>query len=820
MSTQELWISLRNPDCSLCDLGKTAQWICLIGRGPAPADIMFVAEAPGLREDDIGKPFAGRAGQVLDLILDSLGLTRAEVYITNAAKCRPPDNRDPTPREVNTCSNIYLAAEIEAVNPKLIICLGRWATLAVLGIPKSIDDSRRMIFEARWGDVPTIVTYHPAICFYPGRGAKYGTTITNDIKWGIQTVITRGAPKEAQFIYDTTLERFDEYREKSQSWALDIETNGKDLFKDEDYEIVSLAMSPAKGLALFQVGQVPSVNAGRRILSDPEAIVIGHSIKFDLKGLRKCGLRRKDIKAKLRCTLIMSSLVDENYPNRKLEHLCLTRLDATPWKEKAKEVQPHNLSLGELMDYNSKDSIWDRYLYFDLLKECREQDLMKTLDLDMATTLTLVEAELAGIQIWERAFKGLCKEYRRRMNKLKAKIKVDNPESTQQISTLLFDQLGLIPPDGEEKGKSGFYSTREEVLLKLQGEHVAVKRTLRYRMYATRVKMFLDGLDEASGIVDDMAPDWKIHPTFNIAKVLKGGGEKDDEGGTTSGRTSCKNPNFQQFPREQDDIPRELNIRIMVVSRWFDEDQPKRGGQIGKLDYKQGEVVLGASESRDPWMLDLLEKGEDFHLMSAADFTKKEVKEVTKFERKKAKTGVFSTMYRGGIAKLARSMNISYEEAEAWWWGFKKKASGLEKWAKEKEVEIIEQGRIRHAGGRVRHLPGANKYTQEGREQIRSGINMIIQGLLGDITKHAMNRLCRRLWKERMRTRILGIVHDEVVLDVYRGEEDDVAYWAFKECEAAPNDICTLQLPMRIDFAVGPNWLDTKKVRREEYATT
>src|SRR3972149_11403498 len=129
-----------NRSCSFCSLAKTAQCVNLMGRGMVPADVMLIDEAPGFREDDIGKPFAGKSGKILDLILNRANLDREKVYITNVVKCRPPNNRTPKRGEIEACRS-YLDKELKVVSPKLIICLGKIALSAFLGNQVSLVDN-------------------------------------------------------------------------------------------------------------------------------------------------------------------------------------------------------------------------------------------------------------------------------------------------------------------------------------------------------------------------------------------------------------------------------------------------------------------------------------------------------------------------------------------------------------------------------------------------------------------------------------------------------------------------------------------------------
>lgn len=112
--------------CTLCAL-HTGRTRTVPGEGPASAKIMFIGEGPGYHEDRQGRPFVGAAGQFLDDLLRLAGLSREEVFIGNVIKCRPPQNRDPLPEEIETCTRTYLFRQIEAINPRVIVTLGRFS---------------------------------------------------------------------------------------------------------------------------------------------------------------------------------------------------------------------------------------------------------------------------------------------------------------------------------------------------------------------------------------------------------------------------------------------------------------------------------------------------------------------------------------------------------------------------------------------------------------------------------------------------------------------------------------------------------------------
>src|SRR5580765_801118 len=113
----------RDPHCTLCPLHETAEFVCLLGQGPEPCDVMIIGEAPGQREDASGKAFVGRSGKLLDQLLDRVGLDRKRIFITNAVSCRPPDNRTPKKNEIVACRK-WLKYQLSLIKPKYVLLLG------------------------------------------------------------------------------------------------------------------------------------------------------------------------------------------------------------------------------------------------------------------------------------------------------------------------------------------------------------------------------------------------------------------------------------------------------------------------------------------------------------------------------------------------------------------------------------------------------------------------------------------------------------------------------------------------------------------------
>src|SRR6202451_3652467 len=153
------WLRLTASTCTLCPLAKGRTQV-VFGVASPTADLLFVGEGPGREEDLAGEPFVGRSGKLLDrLMWEEIGLTRAECSIANVVKCRPPNNRDPAPNEIEACRP-YLAEQITLIDPAVIVTLGTFSTKLLLDSASGIRQLRGSAFE--YGRGHLVPTYHPA----------------------------------------------------------------------------------------------------------------------------------------------------------------------------------------------------------------------------------------------------------------------------------------------------------------------------------------------------------------------------------------------------------------------------------------------------------------------------------------------------------------------------------------------------------------------------------------------------------------------------------------------------------------------------------
>ncbi len=171
-------LGARVSECTVCRLSETRTNV-VFGSGNPDADVIFVGEGPGQQEDEQGLPFVGRSGQLLEQLLGEIGLTRADVYIANVVKCRPPKNRDPRPDEIDSCKG-YLRTQLELIQPKVAVTLGNFASKLLLRTDTGITRLRGNAYEW-WGRL-LVPTYHPAAAL---RGSA---RVLNEMREDFKTI--------------------------------------------------------------------------------------------------------------------------------------------------------------------------------------------------------------------------------------------------------------------------------------------------------------------------------------------------------------------------------------------------------------------------------------------------------------------------------------------------------------------------------------------------------------------------------------------------------------------------------------------------------
>lgn len=172
-------------DCRLHEGRKTV----VFGAGATDADLMFIGEGPGQHEDEQGLPFVGRSGQLLSTLLERVGLTRPEVYISNVVKCRPPGNRDPRPDEIDACKG-YLIEQIKLIDPAVVVTLGNFSTKLLLKTQVGITRMRGQAYP--WWGRHVVPTFHPAAALR--NGERVVEEMVSDLQLAVQVIEQQPAP--------------------------------------------------------------------------------------------------------------------------------------------------------------------------------------------------------------------------------------------------------------------------------------------------------------------------------------------------------------------------------------------------------------------------------------------------------------------------------------------------------------------------------------------------------------------------------------------------------------------------------------------------
>ena len=177
--------------CTMCELHYSRK-MAVPGEGPENSEIMFIGEGPGFHENEQGRPFVGAAGKFLEELLTKIGMSREEVFITNVVKCRPPGNRDPRPEEVEICTKTYLDRQIQAINPKVIVTLGRFSmNLLIPNAKISNVHGQPVQIKGRL----VVPMYHPAAALHQG---SLRPVIENDFSQLPRLIAERDSAPQSQ----------------------------------------------------------------------------------------------------------------------------------------------------------------------------------------------------------------------------------------------------------------------------------------------------------------------------------------------------------------------------------------------------------------------------------------------------------------------------------------------------------------------------------------------------------------------------------------------------------------------------------------------
>ncbi|MBR4564658.1 MAG: DNA polymerase I [Paludibacteraceae bacterium] len=399
-------------------------------------------------------------------------------------------------------------------------------------------------------------------------------------------------------------------------------------------------------------------------------------------------------------------------------------------------------------------------------------------EVELPLVPVLREMEAAGVRIDVSKLKSAEEQLTQELNQLEQRIYsfADQPfniNSPRQVGELLFDKMKL--DTSAKKSKNGQYSTSEEVLMALREKHEIVGLILEYRALKKLISTYISTLPEY------IADDGKIHTTYNQTV-------------TATGRLSSSNPNLQNLPIRSE---RGRLIREAVI--------PDEGCLFLSADYSQIELRLMAHFSKDEHMLAAFRSGQDIHAATAARIFGLPIEQITKDQRRRAKTANFGIIYGISAFGLAQQLDCSRAEAKQliddYFAAFPRVISYIES-----QKELARQnGYAQTLFGRKRYLPDIRSHNATVRAFAeRNAVNAPIQGTAADIIKMAMVSIHRRLKEENLQAQMIMQVHDELNFNVPEAEVERVREIVVSEMQNAVH----LSIPLIAECGVGKNWLE------------
>ena len=521
----------------------------------------------------------------------------------------------------------------------------------------------------------------------------------------------------------------------------------------------------------------------RPIFENEEILKVGQNLKYDLTVLASYGIELRApmfdtmlahyvVQPELRHNMDYLAEIYLNYQTIHIEELI------GPKGRNQKNMG--DLSPAAICDYACEDAHVTLQLKKPLEEEMEKNGVRRVFDeIEMPLMPVLARMERNGVCLDTESLSETGRLFNERMEKLEAEIHelAGHPftiNSPKQVGEVLFDELQLNSK--AKKTKSGQYSTGEEVLEGLKDKHPIVQKILDYRGLKKLISTYIEALPK---LINPQTG--RIHTSFNQAV-------------TATGRLSSSNPNLQNIPVRGDDG---REIRKAFV--------PEPGCTFFSADYSQIELRIMAHLSEDEHLVQDFRDGRDIHAATAARVFHKPIDEVTRDERRKAKTANFGIIYGISAFGLAERMEVSRTEAKELIDNYFATYPKVKTYMQQSVDIARERGYIETAWGRRRYLPDIQSHNAVVRGYAeRNAVNAPIQGTAADIIKVAMIHIDRRFREEQLRSKMILQVHDELNFSVVPEELDKVRSIVISEMEQA----YTMQVPLLADCGEGKNWLE------------
>ncbi len=515
------------------------------------------------------------------------------------------------------------------------------------------------------------------------------------------------------------------------------------------------------------------------LLENQQVQKIGQNIKYDALVLRRAGIELAGISTD---TMILSYLTHPEAKSHGLDALALAHLNyrTVPYSEVAgtgkKQICFSEVDVARATRYAAEDADITWRLADKLMPELKDEASRKLFtEVEMPLVDVLTRMEWAGIRIDADFLGTLSTEMGERLQTLEAQIHqlaggAFNINSPKQLGEVLFERLGLAKG---KKTKSG-WSTNVEVLQGLADQHEIAARILDYRSVSKLKSTYTDALprllNPASG---------RLHTSFNQAV-------------TATGRLSSSDPNLQNIPIR---TPEGRRIREAFI--------PQEGWVLLAADYSQVELRVMAHMADVADLKQSFAAGEDIHRRTASEIFNVFPEMVTPEMRRQAKTINFGVLYGMGAFSLAKDLGIGRAQAQEFIDQYFQRYPAVLEFLEEKKAQAREHQYVTTLLGRRCAIPEINSSNGAVRSYAeRNAINYPIQGSAADIIKVAMVNIDRRLRKEKLQTRMLLQVHDELVFEAPEAEQEYVASLVRHEMENA----VALDLPLQADMGTGKNW--------------
>ena len=434
----------------------------------------------------------------------------------------------------------------------------------------------------------------------------------------------------------------------------------------------------------------------------------------------------------------------------------------------------------QICDYACEDADVSLRLRQPLKTDLEENGLMRVFeDIEMPLMPVLAKMERNGVVLDTEALAETGRHFTERMEQLEKEIfeLAGHPfllTSPRQVGEVLFDELKLN--EKAKKTKSGQYSTGEEVLEALRAKHPIVGKILAHRGLKKLLSTYVEALPK---LIHPQTG--RLHTSFNQAV-------------TATGRLSSSNPNLQNIPVRGDDGK---EIRKAFV--------PEEGCIFFSADYSQIELRIMAHLSGDEHLVQDFREGRDIHAATAARVYHKPIEEISRDERRKAKTANFGIIYGISAFGLAERMEVSRTEAKELISSYFSTYPRVQQFIDESIEKARSQGYILTEFGRRRYLPDITSRNAVVRGYAeRNAVNAPIQGTAADIIKLAMIRIDQRFEREGIRSKMILQVHDELNFSVWPDELDRVRHIVVEEMENA----FAMEVPLVAEYDTGSNWLE------------